>query len=321
MPGVDLVAFEINKDELNSTINVIVLALYRPPNINAAQFIIKLPDTIQTLHEQNKHVFLMRDFKIDITEAMLTTNHIVNNFYNLFLSYHFYNLIDKPTRVIDDKPSIIDNINTNASKILVNGIFKTNFSDHYTIFCVTDLAKSLAKNKTVIKLEFNANNFCKFSETLNQTDWGPVYADDTILYCNINQTITAETINRELIKFSQWLGVNKLSLNVAKTKFMVFHASKKSVIYPELQINSNNIERVTQFNFLGLILESNLSWNKHISHISLKVSKAIGILYRLKSVYPLSVLLTLYNTLVLPYFNYGILTWGSIIIAGVACVV
>ena len=42
---------------------------------------------------------------------------------------------------------------------------------------------------------------------------------------------------------------NKLSLNVAKTKFMGFHASKKSVIYPELQINGNNIERVTQFNF------------------------------------------------------------------------
>ena len=80
---------------------------------------------------------------------------------------------------------------------------------------------------------------------------------------------------------------------------MVFHASKKSVIYPELQINGNNIERVTQFNFLGLILESNLSWNKHINHISLKMSEAIGILYRLKSVYPLSVLLTLYNTLVL----------------------
>ena len=44
-----------------------------------------------------------------------------------------------------------------------------------------------------------------------------MYADDTTLYCNINQTITAETITRELIKISQWLGANKLSLNVAKT--------------------------------------------------------------------------------------------------------
>ena len=140
-----------------------------------------------------------------------------------------------------------------------------------------------------------------------------MYAGDSALYCSFNQTITAETINRELIKISQCLGANKLSLNVAKTKFMVFNASKKSVIYLELQLNDNNIERVTQFNFFGLILESNLSWNKHMNQISLKVSKAIGILYRLKSVYQLSALLTLYNTPVLPYFNYGILTWVSII--------
>ena len=57
----------------------------------------------------------------------------------------------------------------------MNGIFKTDFSDHYSIFCVTDLTKPLAKNKTVIKREFNANNIRKFNETLNQTDWGPVY--------------------------------------------------------------------------------------------------------------------------------------------------
>ena len=93
LPGVDSIAIEIYKDELNSTKNVIVLALYRPPNVNAAQFNIKLTDTMQTLYELNKHVFLMGDFNIDITEAMLSTNRTVNDFHNLFLSYHFYNLI------------------------------------------------------------------------------------------------------------------------------------------------------------------------------------------------------------------------------------
>ena len=77
---------------------------------------------------------------------------------------------------------------------------------------------------------------------------------------------------------------------------MVFHLHKKVVTYPDLQLNGNKIERVTQFNFLDLILQSNLLWNKHVNHISLKVSKTIGILYRLKSVYPLKALLTLYNT-------------------------
>ena len=66
--------------------------------------------------------------------------------------------------------------------------------------------------------------------------------------------------------------------------------------YPSLLINGKLIERVTQSIFWGLILESNMSWNLHINHISLKISKAIGILYRLKTIYPQLVLQTLYNT-------------------------
>ena len=78
-----------------------------------------------------------------------------------------------------------------------------------------------------------------------------------------------------------WLGANKLSLNVAKTKFMVFHTSNRLVRYPNLLINGRPIARVIQFNFLGLILQSNMSWSMHTDHISLKVSKAIGIIYRI----------------------------------------
>ena len=47
-----------------------------------------------------------------------------------------------------------------------------------------------------------------------------------------------------------------------------------------------------------------------------KTSKAIGILYRLKTIYPQLVLQTLYNTLILPYFNYCILVWGATINEG-----
>ena len=147
-----------------------------------------------------------------------------------------------------------------------------------------------------------------------------MYAADTTLYCNINQNISEIEINHELWKVSQWLAANKLSLNVGKTKFMVFRMRNKVVSYPDLQINGNAIERVTQFNFLGLILHESLSWDKHINHISLKVSKAIGILYRLKSIYPHRVVLTLYNTLILPHFNYCILSWRSTLRKIIVCI-
>ena len=138
-----------------------------------------------------------------------------------------------------------------------------------------------------------------------------MYADDTTLFCNIDNNVTEDVINHELLKVYEWLGDIKISLNVAKIKFMVFHTSNRLVRYSNLLINGRPIERVTQFNCLGLILQSNMSWSMHTNYISLRVSKAIGIIYRLKDVYPLLVLQTLYNTLILPYFNYCILSWGA----------
>ena len=92
---------------------------------------------------------------------------------------------------------------------------------------------------------------------------------------------------------------------------MVFHTPQKRVIYPTLKLNNANIERENQFNFLGVVLASTFKWDKHIGHVSLKVSRVIGVLFRLKHSYPQEVLLTLYNTSILPHLSYCILVWGS----------
>ena len=112
-----------------------------------------------------------------------------------------------------------------------------------------------------------------------------MYADDTTLYCNLTNIFTEHDINHELDKITDWLTSNKLSLNVKKTKFMVFHTHQKVVHYQILKINNIPIEQVKQFNFLGLIIDSTLKWNSHVNHIALKVSRVIGILYRLKHIY------------------------------------
>ena len=128
-----------------------------------------------------------------------------------------------------------------------------------------------------------------------------MYADDTTLYCNLDDSTSEMLLNNELTKITDWLSSNKLSLNVKKTKFMVFHTPQRRVNYPTLKLN--NVERVSQFNFPGVILASSLKWDKHVAHVSLKISRVIGVLYRLKHVFPREVVLTLYNAL--------ILVWGS----------
>ena len=78
-----------------------------------------------------------------------------------------------------------------------------------------------------------------------------------------------------------------------------------------MTINNTVIERVKQFNFLGIILHYTLKWQKHVDHVSKKVSKAIGVMYRLNHVYPEAVLLILYQSIIYNHFNYDILVWGS----------
>ena len=68
---------------------------------------------------------------------------------------------------------------------------------------------------------------------------------------------------------------------------------------------------MSEFNFLGVMFNSQMNWNTYINYIVSKISRTVGILYRLKDIYPQSVLLTLYNTLILPHFHYCLLLWGS----------
>ena len=71
-----------------------------------------------------------------------------------------------------------------------------------------------------------------------------------------------------------------------------------------------HIEQVTEFNFLGLILDSNLNWKAHLSAISSKISREIGLLHKLKYIFPKQVLHSIYNSLIIPHMNYSLLAWG-----------
>lgn len=142
-----------------------------------------------------------------------------------------------------------------------------------------------------------------------------MYADDTTLSANLRMFINHENtldnqINIELGKVNTWLKCNKLALNISKTKAMLFHTRQRRVEYPVIRLDNHFIEFVDEFNFLGLHIDKYLSWKVHTNIVGKKVSKAVGILCRLKNILPAHALRAIYNSLMLPYFNYCILIWG-----------
>ena len=140
-----------------------------------------------------------------------------------------------------------------------------------------------------------------------------IYADDTTLSGLINlqqQESNVDEIHSELDNVSDWLKVNKLSLNKTKTKMMVFHKPQRKIIIPEIKIDGTIINCVDDFNLLGVTLDKHLTWKSHINKVSNKIARTIGILNRLKLFLPQSAKCMIYNSLILSHINYGILLWG-----------
>ena len=97
----------------------------------------------------------------------------------------------------------------------------------------------------------------------------------------------------------------------ANQSILFFLRDKKNTQTIPLVFDGINLEKVNSIKFLGVILDSNLTWTNHVDDVHSKISKTIGIMNRLKFFVPKHVLLTLYNSLVLPYLNYSVVTWGG----------
>lgn len=136
-----------------------------------------------------------------------------------------------------------------------------------------------------------------------------IYADDITLYANINST-NINILNNELYSISNWLKMNKLSLNINKTKAMIFHTPQRKIDYPNIYINKTKIDFVNSFNFLGITIDEHLNWNEQIDKISKKISRTLAVMSKIKNFLPSQALLHIYNSLVSPYLNYGLLIWG-----------
>ena len=95
-----------------------------------------------------------------------------------------------------------------------------------------------------------------------------------------------------------------------KVKIYAFSNAPKRAPNLLFNIARMHIEQVTEFNFLGLLIDSNLNWKAHLNAISTKISRIIVLLHKLKYIFPKQVLHSIYNSLIMPHLNYSLLAWG-----------
>jgi len=139
-----------------------------------------------------------------------------------------------------------------------------------------------------------------------------LFADDTTL---LNSSAcfrsVLNTFNDELIKVGEWCRANRLTLNVSKTFAMHFSTLSSDVTNPVMILDGQLIQFQQSGSFLGVLLDRNLKFSLHIDAVVRKVSKTVGIFYKLQNVLPEKTLVSLYYSFVYPYFLYCNAVWGS----------
>ena len=104
-----------------------------------------------------------------------------------------------------------------------------------------------------------------------------LFADDTnIYYESDNEKSLEKTVNKELEKLHDWLCLNRLSLNISKTTFVIFRAiNKPKTSSVTLLINTQAINESNSVKHLGILIDSHLTFKNHIDELTKKISRAI----------------------------------------------
>ena len=142
-----------------------------------------------------------------------------------------------------------------------------------------------------------------------------MFVDDTNITFAASTLIDLENgLNSELRSLNQWLISSNLSLNVAKTEFMVIGSNQRLHSFSDNQINieidAKLITKVKEAKSLGVIIDEHLSCN-HTGELSKKISSAIGALKRIRPYISERTALQIYQALILPHFDYCSSVWGD----------
>jgi hypothetical protein len=144
-----------------------------------------------------------------------------------------------------------------------------------------------------------------------------MFADDTTIYISgSNIKFLYSKMNEDLKSLTKWFNFNSLSLNVDKSSHIVFKLQNRNpIIDRTLHVDGENIKRVSETKFLGIMIDEHLNWNKQTQYLLLKLASGIYSLNMTKNMLPPSEKRQIYFTNVLSYLTYAMSVWGPMLSA------
>ena len=142
-------------------------------------------------------------------------------------------------------------------------------------------------------------------QNLSQNYRATSFADDcTLSFIDKSIANLLNKCNHDLNIFKSWSDANRLTLNIDKTNCILISNILDSVPAGNIKLDDIELEFISDIKYLGVIIDNQLKFDKHVNYICGKIAKSIGVLLRCKSYVPLSGLRCIYFSIIHPYISY-----------------
>ena len=118
-------------------------------------------------------------------------------------------------------------------------------------------------------------------------------------------------MNSDLGMLSNWYMANKLSLNAAKSQYVLFKNNRLIENNYQILMNNEIIKQTKTAKFLGITIDEGMTWQEHIHSCKKRASSGLYALNSAKKILSESNLKILYHSLIHPHLMYGLMLWGS----------
>ena len=135
-----------------------------------------------------------------------------------------------------------------------------------------------------------------------------LYADDTVIYAAHEDELTAHLwMSEDLSVLCKWCHKNQLTINLKKTKVMLFGTRNmlKNCKKGDTVMNDCKIQYVNHFNYLGIKLDRTLTFEMHACETIRMVAHKLYLLSRVRKYINIQQAITIYRSMIVPYFDYG----------------
>ena len=140
------------------------------------------------------------------------------------------------------------------------------------------------------------------------------FADDTnLIIKNKSPKKLQKQLNLDLKFLCNWLKANKISLNSSKTEIIIFRHPNKPLNYDlKIKIDGKKLIPSKYVKYLGILIDANLNWSYQTEVLSAKLSRAIGMLSKIRHYVPINTLHSIYYGIFSSIMTYGSQIWGQV---------